>query len=529
MAEQSPAPVAVAIPPTVGVATEEAVHPSDSVRDHIRGSSLLLAGRFLSLAMNLAVQILTVRYLSKHDYGAFAYAVAVGSMGSNIVLGGLDKTISRFVPLYQEKNEPRKAFGAIVLTAGTVAGLGLSIVLLLHALKGVLLGTAIKDPLALSLLLVLIALAPLGAFDALLQQLMAVFASPGAIFLRRYLLGPGLKLVAVLLVMTVAGDVHFLAYGYVAGSTLGVGVYVWALWRVLRGGSWLQQVRRAALDLPVREIFGHSLPLLPTELMVVLKSSLVLILLEYFQSPTVVAEYRAVYPLAQLNQVVIQNFSMLFIPLASRMFARKDHEGMNRLYWQTALWITVLSFPIFAVTFSLAGPLTVLLIGEKYADSAPLLALLSLAFYFHAATGFNALTLRVYGRVKYMLTIDVLTALASVGASLLLIPRFGALGAAISVSGLLIVHNLLNHIGLLVGRTGVQLLDWRFLRVYLVIALATIGLLLAQWLLSPPIPVSFGLAMVASVLVIRFTRAIVRPEDTFPELLRIPILRWVLR
>lgn len=519
------APAPVTPPLDAGPAPEGDASRRDSVRMHIRGSSLLLGGRSISLATNLAVQILTVRYLSKHDYGAFAYAVGVASMGSSLLLGGLDKTISRFVPIYEERRAYGKALGTLVLAWGTVAGLGLALVLSLWAVRGALLGRAIGDPLALSLLLVLIALAPLGAFDALLQQLMAIFASPGAIFVRRHLLGPGLKLAAVLLVIWTAGDVHLLAYGYVAGSLVGVGAYAWALTRVFRERPW---IRGGALELPVREVFAHSLPLVPSEIMVILRSSLVLVLLEYLQSPVEVAEYRAVYPIAQLNQVVIQNFSVLFIPLASRLFARGDAEGMNGLYWQTALWITVLSFPVFAVTFTLAEPLTVLLLGARYADSAPLLAILALAFYFHAATGFNALTLRVCGRVRYIVVIDVLTAAASVGASLLLIPRYGALGAAASVAGMLILHNLLNHLGLLVGRTGVRLLDGRYLRVYLVIALATLGLVLVEWLVGPPVPVSFALAVLASLSVIRFTRGIVRPEETFPELLRIPLLRRIL-
>jgi len=49
----------------------------------IRGSSLLFCGRLIGLALNLAVQVLAVRYLSKRDYGAFAYALAVVAMGGS--------------------------------------------------------------------------------------------------------------------------------------------------------------------------------------------------------------------------------------------------------------------------------------------------------------------------------------------------------------------------------------------------------------------------------------------------------------
>lgn len=63
---------------------------------------MLLVGRFVSLGMNSAVQILIVRYLSKSDYGAFGYALSVVSLASVLVVLGLDKTITRFLPICQE-------------------------------------------------------------------------------------------------------------------------------------------------------------------------------------------------------------------------------------------------------------------------------------------------------------------------------------------------------------------------------------------------------------------------------------------
>ncbi len=63
-----------------GAAAEEAaVAGSDeSGRKQIRGSSLLVAGRVLSMAVGFGAQVATVRYLSKGDFGAFAYAPVNG-------------------------------------------------------------------------------------------------------------------------------------------------------------------------------------------------------------------------------------------------------------------------------------------------------------------------------------------------------------------------------------------------------------------------------------------------------------------
>ena len=61
---------------------------SDTAKQ-IRGSSLLLVGRFVSRGINFGVQILTVRYLSLTDYGAFAYALAIVNIGQSLATLGL--------------------------------------------------------------------------------------------------------------------------------------------------------------------------------------------------------------------------------------------------------------------------------------------------------------------------------------------------------------------------------------------------------------------------------------------------------
>ena len=59
-----------------------------SRKKHIRGSTLLLAGRGIGIALNFAVQVLIVRHLAKADYGAFAYAMSLMLFGSHVELLG---------------------------------------------------------------------------------------------------------------------------------------------------------------------------------------------------------------------------------------------------------------------------------------------------------------------------------------------------------------------------------------------------------------------------------------------------------
>ncbi len=501
---------------------------NQATRKHLRGSTLLLAGRVIALATNFAIQVLTVRLLTKNDYGAFAYALQLASLGASVSVFGLDKTITRFVPIFQEKGEYNKLFGTILMMVSTILSIGFFLIMLVLGLREWLAQSFISDQLAVSLLMILVFLSPLDALDSLLVGMFAVFASPRSIFFRKHVLGPGLKLSVVLLLVFLKSNVHFLAWGYLIADILGVVLYSGIMIHHLRKLGLFRHLDIHRIQFPIKEVFGFSIPLLTTDLVFLLRSSLVVVMLGYFRSTIDVASFRAVLPVARLNMVVIQSFTFLFMPIAARMFANKDQDGINDLYWQSAIWITVISFPIFIVTFSLAQPLTLLLFGERYAQSGIIMALLAFGYYFNAALGFNADTLRVYGRVRYIITIDILAMLVSLGLNLVLIPRYGATGAAIAVCGTLVAHNIFNHVGLKFATT-IKLFQWRYLRVYLSTALGTLGLTIFQRLASPPIYIGLVLAGIISLIVILINRNMLNLEQTFPELLRFQLIRLLFK
>jgi len=58
------------------IGTTHVSREPDATRKQIRGSSLFLAGRFLSMGINFSAHVLMVRYLATAEYGALAYALA---------------------------------------------------------------------------------------------------------------------------------------------------------------------------------------------------------------------------------------------------------------------------------------------------------------------------------------------------------------------------------------------------------------------------------------------------------------------
>jgi O-antigen/teichoic acid export membrane protein len=504
--------------------TLEAQANTTAATKEIRGSTLFLFGRLILVGMNFLTQVLIVRYLSKADYGAFAYALVVVLNVESLITLGLDRVDKQFMATYDEQRDYPRLAGTIALVFGSVVSLGLAATLLLYGLQGWVAESVISENQVVSILVILILLAPIQAVDNLTMSVFGVFARPRAVFVRRYVLNPGIRLAVVVLLIAGKSGLSFLAAGYVAGGAFGVLLYSTVLVGLFRRRGLLRYFRPSRIKVPFRKVFGMAIPLTTTDLCAVVSQTLGVFLIGlYFGTPEVAA-LRAIVPAAHMNQLVIRSFTFLYAPYAAREVVRGKRDAIRDLYWQTAIWIAVFSFPIFAVTFSLAEPLTVALFGERYRDSATLLALLSLGYYLSAASGFNGITLQVFGKVRFQVVTNLVATAANVILFLLLIPPYGALGAAIAMSATLILQNLLKQAGLRLG-TGVDIFEWRYLRVYLALTGCAAALWLVQFTLAPPIEVGLALAGLASLFVLAASRSQLRVAETFPELTRLPFAR----
>lgn len=498
----------------------------DSATSQLRGSSLLFVGKFLAIGGNLAIQVLIVRYLSQGEYGAFAYALAIANLLTVVVGFGLEQAIQRFAAIYDEQGAHDRLAGAILLQLGLVVVLGVVVSLGTWLAQDALLGVAIDDPRAIAVLGVLVLLAPLQAIDALIMNLFAVWAKPMVIFTRRYLLAPGLKVAAAVGVVLFGGDVIDLAMAYVGATLLGILIYARLLVRTFRAQRIIGRGRRPVF--PIRELGSYAVLAVASDLVVVLLFASDAILVGAFLGAEDVALVQAVQPIANGNLVVLYALIPLFIPLVSRLFARGDVEERTAVLRRSTLWAVVFTFPVVALTVAFADVTAVTLFGAEYGPSGPILALFAIGQYVQAAFGLTGLTLKVTAHLKALAVLNIVLAIANVGANMLLIPRFGAVGAAMGTAGALVALNV-GRVILLQRATGTSVLSRPLLRAgaLVVLLLGILGVIALA--LQPSFPVAIVVSAVATVLLLLATRDHLEVASVFPEARRVPVLRPFVR
>lgn len=491
------------------------------VRKQVRGSAVLLAGRGCAIVLNLLVQVILVRSLVKSDFGHLAYALSLVELLSVLAVGCMDKSFARFGAIHHERRELPQFAGVLWLSLITPVVLG-------GTLAAVILGDFVPrflthDPAAQPLLWAIALLIPFNGVSSVAQSLMTVARGPREVLFRRHLLGPGLKLIAVATVAYLGGEAREMALALLLAGALGCVADVWLILRVVIEEQLQPYLKLSSIAGVWREVVRTSLALLITDGAMLARGSLILVLLGWFATSTETAAFRAASSVVKVNELVIINFAVMFVPLASRLFA----EGSTAVLWatlrRTNVWITVLSFPVFAFTVGLAAPMTVLLFGPEYGDSARLLVILALGYFVQAVYGFHGQMLRVLNQNRAVINIEILTIACVVPGSVLLILNWGAMGAAIAASaGVMLPSFLKAWVSDRVARhPGAD--EFRAIRWFTAITAVALAWI-AIW--QPLDWLTGGILATATTAAVWFaSRGLLNVAETFPELPRL-FARW---
>lgn len=143
-----------------------------------------------------------------------------------------------------------------------------------------------------------------------------------------------------------------------------------------------------------------------------------------------------------LIQFANQGISQSVQPRLAEALATGDRDTANHLYQTATGWLVLVTWPINLLVILLA-PTYLRIFGEQYTSGATVVVVLASAMLVATGCGMVDMVLAMAGRTSWNL-VNVLIALAAtIGLDVLLIPRLGALGAAIGLAGAMLANNLL--------------------------------------------------------------------------------------
>jgi O-antigen/teichoic acid export membrane protein len=166
------------------------------------------------------------------------------------------------------------------------------------------------------------------------------------------------------------------------------------------------------------------------------------LMVAWLASPADAAVYTAATRFLVVGQLGIQAVQMTVSPQFGRLFARRDVEGARSVYKTATMWTMTFAWPLYIITGAAVG-LVIPIFGADYTSGAKVTIILSASMLVATACGGVDAVLLMSGHSWLSLGNAVITLILNVGLDLLLIPRYGILGAAIAHSVSLALRNLL--------------------------------------------------------------------------------------
>jgi O-antigen/teichoic acid export membrane protein len=171
----------------------------------------------------------------------------------------------------------------------------------------------------------------------------------------------------------------------------------------------------------------------------------------------------------------------------------------------------------------------VTLYGDRYATSGAVLMVLSVGYYFSMALGYNVYVLQVYGRLRYLVLSNLAVVVCFVPLAIWLIREHGAVGAGIATAATMAAQNIANQVVLMVTMRNRGVVRTSYVAPYLVIVAVAVLLGAVNLVFQPGIFAALAVSSLAALLVLRLTRRWLNLAETFPELLRVPLLGRLVR
>ncbi len=234
-----------------------------------------------------------------------------------------------------------------------------------------------------------------------------------------------LKMVVGIFVLLRGGSLMDIAWLWLVGSLLGMIVLLFVAAKQV---GWLR--RTDWLDFgPLKAHWRAALSFSAITVLTALDSQTDTVLLSVFRGEADVGWYNAATTITFSLLMLAQAYRFAVYPLMTR-YAQEAPEKMAMLFRKSIHYMGVIAMPMVAGIFLLAPQIVELVFGAKFIPTAPVLRVLvvSLLFFF-VGEPCNRLML-VKDRQRVLVGLLAVSAPLNVVLNLILIPRYGAVGAA---------------------------------------------------------------------------------------------------
>jgi O-antigen/teichoic acid export membrane protein len=423
-----------------------------------RSSLINLVAMVAGAAMSFGLVVLVSRRLQPHGAGEFFELIALFTILSNTFELGADTGLTRWISRARAIGglEDVRRIVAIAVIPVTLAGAAAAAGLWLAApqvsrlfLHGVPVAAGATD------IRFIAPLVPLGALSAVIVDGVRGFGRMWPYLAIEGIGKPAVRIVAVMAVLMAGLGLHaaLIVWGLpvIAGLVAGCLIFSGVLRKEspadeeMKGDRGWHHTVRGSLSARTRqlaaEFWGFTGPRAFQATFQVTVLFLDVLIVGALASTYEAGIYSAVSKLAILGTFALEGNRLAIGPQLSAMLSRREHGRAAELFHTATRSLVLATFPLYLVLATF--PAVILgIFGSRYTTGASALTVLSLAMLINLGTGNITVVLLMGGKSSWSAINAGAALIANIGLNLLLVPRYGILGAAIAWSVSIAIDNI---------------------------------------------------------------------------------------
>lgn len=406
-----------------------------SLAQRVAGAAFLI--RVVAAALAYLSQIALARWMGTHEFGIYVYVWTWALLIGNVADAGLANAAQRFIPEYNEQKN-------VAALRGYIAGsrrlsFGIALALAMAAAIAITLGAPWIDNAAVLPLYLACLCLPAYAFQSVQDGIARCYNWVSVGQLPTFVIRP-----VLLLAMMGAA----FAAGLQTNATTAVLCTAASFWLIAVIQTILLNRRLAAVVAPgeatyeTRRWLATSLPIITVVGFYVLLTYVDVIILQMFRPAESVAYYHAATKTLALVAFVHFSVSAATAHRFSEYHSAGDRERLKAFVASALRWTFWPSLALMIMLLALGRPL-LSLFGSDFVIAYPLMFLLAVGLMARASVGPSERLLSMLGEQRACAMAYAAAFAVNLVACLMLIPNFGATGAAVATSLALIVESAL--------------------------------------------------------------------------------------
>jgi len=402
-----------------------------------KGGGITLFGKIVTNIGRFVFAFLMARLLGAEQYGMYQLSLNAVTLLAGITVLGFDGALLRFIAIYVNRDDRERTWGTIQLGIGLPLILGSLTSIALFAFSYQVAVSVFDDIRMAPLLQISSVIVPFSILGSTLIGAVRGFKNMEYPVIAKFILQPIVKVVLIGIAAFFGLQVIHAVVIFGIGELLTAVTLIYYLNKLF---PLKMSILSGRVDF--KAVWKFTIPDWLAGLMDTFRGNIQTLLIGSLGSIAGVGIFTVANQLNILGHDFYSSINIAAKPYIAELHDKNEKSQLESIYQTSAKWSVLVNMPVFLAM--VLFPTQILSIfGESFENGALALVIMACVNLVDVGTGMGGAILNMTGYTRLKLLNNIVSVVVSIALNVLLIPRFGVVGAAISALAVMSTVNAL--------------------------------------------------------------------------------------